>query len=507
MKYQPTAAVWEITMGCNMRCKHCGSRCEEALSDELTTNEALTLCDQIGDLGLKWITLSGGEPLTRKDLPLLIKRLRKNHVIPNIITNGWLLTEECLEKLIAAGVGTIALSIDGLEETHDYMRRKGSYEKDMQALELMAHKGIETAVITTLTEKNMRELNKMYEVFQNKGVKQWQLQIGLPMGNLKEQQALLLKPERIEEILDFIYDKLEVPGMQVYPADCIGYYTEKDSLIRGKIAGSKEGSCWQGCGAGKSGFGILQNGDILGCTSIRDQQFIEGNIRERSLKSIWEDKESFSWSRQMKRSKLKGKCKACYYGEVCLGGCSNTRLTMNRDIYSENNYCAYGLRIEKCKTLIQQKTDAMELLKTVYALAKAEDFQLAKIIIERLETLNESSEDFKALAGFIYYSNGDYKKSLLYNESLLMEDPGDTYALKGKGLCLCKMGRIEEGLSALQQAAKLTSAEDMEPYEDWIGILLSLGKKKEALEVFNQAEAKQEGFIATHKATYQLAVL
>lgn len=66
MEYMPTTAVWEVTMGCNMQCKHCGSRCKESLADELTTEEALDLCDQIGDLGLKWITLSGGRTFNKK---------------------------------------------------------------------------------------------------------------------------------------------------------------------------------------------------------------------------------------------------------------------------------------------------------------------------------------------------------------------------------------------------------------------------------------------------------
>ena len=52
MDYQPMTAVWEITMGCNMRCKHCGSSCENPLPDELTTEEALNLADQIADLGI-----------------------------------------------------------------------------------------------------------------------------------------------------------------------------------------------------------------------------------------------------------------------------------------------------------------------------------------------------------------------------------------------------------------------------------------------------------------------
>ena len=69
-----TTAVWEITMGCNMRCKHCGSSCAEALPDELNTSEALEVCDQLKDLGLKVITLSGGEPTTRSDWHIIAKR-------------------------------------------------------------------------------------------------------------------------------------------------------------------------------------------------------------------------------------------------------------------------------------------------------------------------------------------------------------------------------------------------------------------------------------------------
>ncbi len=82
-----TTAVWEITMGCNMRCKHCGSSCAEALPDELNTSEALEVCDQLKDLGLKVITLSGGEPTTRSDWHIIAKRLVDNGIITSIITN------------------------------------------------------------------------------------------------------------------------------------------------------------------------------------------------------------------------------------------------------------------------------------------------------------------------------------------------------------------------------------------------------------------------------------
>ena len=123
-----------------MRCKHCGSSCQKALPDELTTEEALKLCDELGEMGFKWITLSGGEPTTRKDWYLIAKRLNDNGIIPTIITNGWLISEKILDQAMEAGVNTIAISIDGLEKTHDFIRKKGSFQKIMNALDLMQKK-------------------------------------------------------------------------------------------------------------------------------------------------------------------------------------------------------------------------------------------------------------------------------------------------------------------------------------------------------------------------------
>ena len=128
IEYKPVTAVWEVTMGCNMRCGHCGSSCAGALPGELSTDEALDLCDQIAELGLRWITLSGGEPLTRKDTPKLVKRLSRNGVKVNIITNGWLLDEEMAKKLKKSGISTVAISIDGTPKIHDSVRKEGAFE-------------------------------------------------------------------------------------------------------------------------------------------------------------------------------------------------------------------------------------------------------------------------------------------------------------------------------------------------------------------------------------------
>ncbi|MDR2889411.1 MAG: radical SAM protein, partial [Lachnospiraceae bacterium] len=129
MNYQPITCVWEVTMGCNMRCGHCGSSCTNPLKDELNTVEALDLCDQIAGLGVQWITLSGGEPLTRKDITKLVGRLHDKGVTVNLITNGWALNETMAVQLKESGIATVAISIDGTEAIHDQIRKEGSFAR------------------------------------------------------------------------------------------------------------------------------------------------------------------------------------------------------------------------------------------------------------------------------------------------------------------------------------------------------------------------------------------
>ncbi|MEN2775726.1 SPASM domain-containing protein [Acetivibrio clariflavus] len=85
-------------------------------------------------------------------------------------------------------------------------------------------------------------------------------------------------------------------------------------------------------------LGILHNCDILGCTSVRDKNFIEGNAKTTPIKEIWSTPDSFSWNRKMTKNKLSGLCRICLFGNRCLGGCSNTRLTIGRKYLFRKKY-------------------------------------------------------------------------------------------------------------------------------------------------------------------------
>ncbi|RCX12977.1 radical SAM protein with 4Fe4S-binding SPASM domain [Anaerobacterium chartisolvens] len=501
MEFKPLAAVWEITMGCNMRCKHCGSACKTAQKGELSTREALKLCDELAELGLKWVTVSGGEALTRNDWHVIAGRLSQNGVTPQLITNAWLVDSEIVELAERAGIGTFAISLDGIKETHDFMRMEGSFKRVMKGFELLKGTSLVPAAITTVTNTNVKQLEQMKEILLEKGVKLWQIQIGLPMGNFAENKSLLLEPEYVDTIIDFAYDMLSEDKIDMFLADCIGYYNLKEIAVRSKTF-SAENTHWQGCTAGKQSMGILHNGDILGCTSIRDRKFIEGNIRYRSLKEIWNDENSFRWSRGLSKEKLSGLCKKCGYGDLCLGGCPNTRLTINDDIYSENHYCSYNQAMRKTGERISRINDSSKLFHMGKRLIEREEYQIAEMVMAKAVSMEPQNIDFLNNYGFVSYMLQNYNDAYDANRRALEINRGNIYANKGMGLTLVKLGRLEDGIGFLKRSAALTTTDYMVPYYDLALTLIQNNRSREAEEIIEEGKRKSPDFVPMSEALY-----
>ena len=459
-------AVWEVTMGCNMRCGHCGSSCEEPLPGELTTQEALSLADQIADLGLRWITLSGGEPLTRADLPLIIEKFVSRSVAVNIISNGWFIDVDMAQTLKKSGVSTVAISVDGTRKVHDSIRMSGSFQRIKEAFSHLKRAKVTVGAITTISRKNMSILPRLRRELINMGVDLWQVQLGQPMGNFKERPDWVLSPEQVPDIIDFCSETAVAGEIKIFPADCIGYYTEKEIITRQHSGVGSSTAIWNGCNAGTRNFGILHNGDILGCTSIREKSFIEGNVKEQPLSQIWSKPDGFAWYRNMSKAQLQGDCAICIYGGRCLGGCSNTRLTMGGDIYSENLYCAYNVSLKSLRERLLQETDVQWLIAQAEHCLANQEFQTAAFFVDRALTLCPDEKKALAIKGFAEFMCGNYALCETANRTALELDPNDTYAMKGLGLALHKQGDSAQGLEHLEKAAKMTNYADADVMHD-----------------------------------------
>lgn len=341
-EYELYTLVWEMTMGCNLRCKHCGSSCQNILEDELSVEEAWEVCKQIVDIKPEWISLSGGEPLLRKDWAEITEYLKSNGIGVRMITNGTLITETVANKMKQSGLDLVSLSIDGPQEIHDAIRGKGIFQKVLNSLKLLREAEMQIGVNTTVIKDNIDYLEEMYEIFVEQGVKSWQIQPGIPEGNLAEHRDAVLNIEDIQRIVDFSYSKNLEGKINIFLAETIGYYSKQEIMSRMLAKKTNKPIVFSGCNAGIRSLGILHNGDVVGCTSIRKRGFVEGNLRTRTLSEIWNDPEAFAWRRKMQVSDLGEKCSQCKYVKYCLGGCTNVRLIFNNDIKSDNPLCLYA---------------------------------------------------------------------------------------------------------------------------------------------------------------------
>ena len=323
-KYNLRKVVFEITQKCNLSCLHCGSDCKSEQRGELTTMQILNIISQCKELGADFICLTGGELTTRSDVKEIIEYSKKKELYVSVMTNGWDVNAEDLKQ-----ADLVSFSIDGNIETHNEIRRKGSLEAIIETNIKVKKLGIKTAAVTTVMKRNIDQLKEILQLVLLSEMKEWQLQLGRPYGRLSRLDCIW--PEEIDKIIDFVHQNKDV--MKISLADCIGYYNKKEYEIRtGQDCG------WSGCQAGKSVIGILSNGDVTGCTSIRNEGFIEGNIKDKSLVEIWNN--GFKYNRNLTNSKLKGLCKGCKYTE-CKGGCISSRLAFGSK-YSENKYCSYN---------------------------------------------------------------------------------------------------------------------------------------------------------------------
>ena len=282
LKYELENAIWELTLLCNLRCLHCGSSAAYEREDELSTEEALRLIQDLSELGCRVVQFMGGEPLLRRDWRLLAQAVRDHGMKLRIISNAFVLDKNDLEALVRLQPEAVGISIDGASaETHDRIRgREGSFHRAMAAIDALMERGLPVTIITSLCKPNVFELDGIKDLILGRGIG-WQIQVVTPKGARFTEELMLSEDEFYFvgfKIATFRsrYSPQELP---VLGADDVGYHSCFFPDVMSAV-GEK------GCQAGVTNIGIQSNGNIKGCLSLSDE-YIEGNIRERDVKEMW----------------------------------------------------------------------------------------------------------------------------------------------------------------------------------------------------------------------------
>lgn len=345
IRLRPKRCVWELTARCNMRCLHCASGLGPTYSrgEELSTAEAIKLCHELKDLGCEYVVLSGGEALLRNDWNKIAQELVSLGIAASLITNGLLITPATAKQIKNAGVCRVALSLDGLERTHNYIRRHlQSFAIVRSACSLLHDVGMRVNIVTHINRMNLGELEAMEAVVAGLAVDVWRLQLGSPVGRMAEHPELHLAPEHLPEIADFIVAAKQRNAVYIDVGDNIGYFSEHERELRSG-ADTPLFGCWCGCPAGCLAIGIEANGNVKGCLSLQSSSFVEGNVRDQPLSAIWNRPGAFRYTRGFTPTDLAGHCEECEFGEICRGGCTFMAFGATGSPHN-NPFCLYGIQ-------------------------------------------------------------------------------------------------------------------------------------------------------------------
>lgn len=300
---------WECTTRCNLNCLHCGSDCStDSVYCDMPASDFFKAIDTIKNKAQNFtVVFTGGEPLLRADLELCGKELRKRGFKWSIVSNGHLYDKQRHISLLNAGIGALTISLDGLKESHNWLRNnKNSFDKVANAIELASSSNrINFDVVTCVNRKNISELCQIKDFLISKGVKSWRLFTIIPIGRAVNNSDLLLTDNQFLELMDFITKHRKTKEFDI-KFSCEGYVGKYESFVR---------DSYFFCRAGINIGSILIDGSISACPNI-DRSFSQGNIYTDNFYETWQNK--FQPFRNREWTKI-GQCESCVDYKDCQG--------------------------------------------------------------------------------------------------------------------------------------------------------------------------------------------
>ncbi|GAA6734373.1 TIGR04053 family radical SAM/SPASM domain-containing protein [Thermus oshimai] len=350
----PYLVAWEVTHACLLACRHCRASAEaHPLPGELSTEEGLRLIEEVATYRPKpLLLLTGGDPLAREDLFLLLGRARDLGLKVGLTPAATpLLTRAMVFRLKEAGVTRLALSLDGASpETHDAFRgEKGTFERTLKALAWAKEAGLPTQVNTTVTRDTWPEIRALPDLLKEMGVVLWSLFFLVPVGR----GALLkqLSAQAFEEVLRWLYEVSKAYPFHVKTTEA--HHFRRVVLQRRAEEGARDRALAAGESLHREYFQDGMEHSRLGVTDGNGFVFVSatgdvapsgflplyaGNVRERSLLDIYQNSPLFRALRD--KDRLKGKCGVCEYRYVC-GGSRARAWAETGDYLASEPRCSY----------------------------------------------------------------------------------------------------------------------------------------------------------------------
>lgn len=303
---------WECTLRCNAKCKHCGSDCRTTAGfKDMPAVDFIKVIDSITphiNPNKTMVVFTGGECLVRTDIDNVGAELNKRGYPWGIVTNALLLDKQRLNSLIASGMQSITISLDGFEEEHNWLRgNPNAFNKAIEAIKMIVNNsGIKIYdIVTCANKRNFDSLPDFKEFLISLGVKRWRIFTIFPVGRAANIDELQLSNDQFTKLMQFIKET-RIENRISLSYGCEGFLGGYEMEVRDQP---------YSCNAGITAASILADGSISACPSIR-ANYHQGNIYKNNFWEIW-DKQFIpyrdrSWMK-------KDKCGECKYFKYCRG--------------------------------------------------------------------------------------------------------------------------------------------------------------------------------------------
>jgi len=342
----PFTLAWEITRACALACLHCRAQAQPKPDpNQLTTAEAMSVVDQIRDMGDPILVITGGDPLMRRDVYDILTYAAGHGLRTSLTPSATaLVTPKNLARVRESGVVRVAISLDGpTPETHDAFRRvRGSYAWTMRIVETTIALGLPLQINSTVSRMTLPHLVEMARLVSSLPVTLWALFFLIQTGRgVSLEQVTTTECERV---LDYLYDLSQTSPFGIKTTEAPHYQRvvwqrdrlrQAQGLRRPSVERSRQLRAPRGVTDG-NGFVFI---DHVG--AICPSGFLPvnaGNIRQRSLASMYQDSEPF---KQLRRpGEFKGVCGICEFNIIC-GGSRSRAYALTGDYLESDPWCVY----------------------------------------------------------------------------------------------------------------------------------------------------------------------
>lgn len=318
---RPEHIIWIFTAQCNLNCLHCYARRFKGLR-ELSLEEKLRLVKDIGESGVEYVNLTGGEPLVHPHFPSIVAVLHEYGVEKSVVTNATHVDEE-VASLLSRTETYVFATIEGPREVHDRIRGRGSYDMAIKGVEVLRRKVGRLSLVATVNKVNYRRVHEVVDYAVSINADSLALLPVMPSGRAVETE-IYIGPAEYLEALNNTWLKAKEYGLAI-SAWCTPWAPLLEKDVGFWLCRNVEG------------MDVDPEGNVLLCDVL---DFRITNVRREGVLKAFEEFVGHELVRKVVNpTNLPESCTKCPIAQECRGGCYARAYVVSGDLNAGDPLC------------------------------------------------------------------------------------------------------------------------------------------------------------------------